>query len=79
MKESSEVVLRISGKDVKYRMRAVSSEPERIKQSLARLLEAFPQDAPYYNIRMVHGRVPDPKDMDTAALNTVLVEAVAVH
>ena len=78
MRDGSDVVLRIAGKESRYRMTAVSSDPERIVQSLSRLLNHFPQDAPYYGIRMLSGRTPDLETLNKAGLNTVLVEAVAM-
>ena len=79
MRNSAEVVLRITGNDAKYRMCAVWSEPERVKQSLTQLLKEFPQDAPYYDIHMLKSGTPDPSELDAASINTVLVEAEIAH
>ena len=78
MRDGSDVILRVAGKESHYRMTAISSEPERISQSLRRLLTDFPQDAPYYNIRMLSDRMPDLETLRKAGFNTVLVEAVAI-
>jgi len=78
MRNGADVVLRIGGKDSHYRMTAVPSDPEKISQSLMRLLAEFPQDAPYYNIRMLSNGTPDLETLKKAGFNTVLVEAVEI-
>ena len=78
MRDGADVVLRLAGKESHFRMAAIPSDPERISQSLKRLLTEFPQDAPYYNIRMLGDRTPDLETLNKAGFNTVLVEAVAV-
>ena len=76
MRDGADVVLRIGGKDSHYRMKAIPSDSEKISQSLMRLLADFPQDAPYYNIRILSDGTPDLETLKNAAFNTVLVEAV---
>jgi hypothetical protein len=78
MRDGADVVLRLAGKDSHYRMTAIPSDPEKISQSLRRLLADFPQDAPYYNIRMLSDQTPDLETLSKAGFNTVLVEAVAI-
>ena len=79
MRDGSDVVLRLAGKESRYRMTAISSDPERIVQSLRRLLNEFPQDAPYYDIRMQSDRTPELETLNKAGFNTVLIEAVAIN
>lgn len=75
MRGGVEVTLRVEGRDGRYQATAVYREPERIREALALLLARFPQDAPYYGVRLSGDKGPVPEDLARAARNTVMVEA----
>jgi hypothetical protein len=45
MRGGADVILRLVGKESRYRMTAIASDPERTTQALRGLLTEFPQDA----------------------------------
>ncbi|MBM5810458.1 MAG: nitroreductase family deazaflavin-dependent oxidoreductase [Gammaproteobacteria bacterium] len=69
------VRLRLQGSEHAYRAEAITDAPERVRAALAEFLVHFPQDAPYYDIRMDAERHPLGADLDRAATRTVWVQA----
>lgn len=78
MRRGARVVLVVQGREVPCLMTATSGQPSIVKPALARLLAAFPQDAPYYDIAAQRGGTIKDKALGAAAARTVLVEAVPV-
>lgn len=75
MRGGAEVTLLIRGRDQRYRAVAIESEADRIRAALMLLFREFPQDAPYYGVKIERDGKPRPADLDSAAQNTVMVEA----
>ncbi len=73
MREGAEVSLVIEGRSAPYIMTAIQ-EPEKVAVSLAKLLEQFPQDAPYYEIKPAKGNLVPEAELRSAAARTVLVQ-----
>jgi hypothetical protein len=73
MREGAEVSLVIKGLSAPYTMTAIQ-DPEKVATSLAKLLEQFPQDAPYYEIVSPKGSPISEAQLRSAAARTVLVQ-----
>jgi len=69
------VTLRIRGEDRPYRAEATADAPDNIRSALGEFLSHFPQDVPYYDIRLgPDGRVSQ-GDLEKAAQRTVWIRA----
>ena len=68
-----EIVIRVEGKDYACRAEVVTDDHERVRQAIEFLLDSFPADAPYYEIRMKNGQ-PDKNELEQASRLTALVE-----
>ncbi len=75
MRTPISVRLKLGGKDATYKMVAVVEETDNIQSGLLSLLEAYPQDAPYYEIRLEEKHRPLAEDIERAATKTVMLEA----
>jgi len=75
MRDGADVTLLVEGKNDGYHAVAVESPPDRIREALVLLFKEFPQDAPYYEVRIDKSGHPLPQDLDRAAQNTVMIEA----
>ncbi len=73
MREGAEVTLVVEGRSAPYIMTAIL-EPEKVAASLGKLLEKFPQDAPYYEIKTAKGSLVSEAQLRSAAARTVLVQ-----
>lgn len=69
------VVLRVRGKDAPFHATAFPDDPPVVQPALLDFLSNFPQDAPYYGIRLDAEKKPHPDDLARAARETVMVEA----
>ena len=78
MRQPVTVDLRMGGRSQKYTAQAVSDDPARVKEALSKLLAAYPQDAPYYDIQVDKSGNPEVGELEKAAQRTVLVEATAI-
>jgi deazaflavin-dependent oxidoreductase (nitroreductase family) len=75
LKGGAAVRLRIQGSEAAYRAEALTDAPEKIRVALGEFLSRFPQDAPYYDIRLSVDRHPVDADLMRAATRTVWVWA----
>ncbi len=75
MRGGADVTLLVQGKSDRYRAVAIESQPAQIRAALTLLFRDFPQDAPYYDVEMGRDGKPRPQDLDSAAENTIMVEA----
>lgn len=57
------------------RAEAIVGDATAVGAGLRHFLEHFPEDSPYYNIRLGQSGKPVPEDVDRAASVTVMVEA----
>ena len=74
--EDSRVELRISGKSVVRKAEVLFDNPEAIRPALEIYLRHFPQDAVYHDVRLNNDRTLNTDDLDCAAHNAVLIEAI---
>lgn len=72
------VRLRIEGKEMPYRAEAVSDDPAAVRKALEAFFAQFPQDTPYYDVRLGPDRRPVESDLELAAKKTVWVRAFPV-
>lgn len=75
LREGAEVSLRISGVEVMCNAKAIADNPSVVATALANFLTAFPQDSPYYRIRLDRSKHPLPGELERAAADTVMVVA----
>ena len=61
-----------------YQAQAIFDKPTDIKKQLVSYLTLFPQDAAYHDIRLNKDKSLDEKDLEHAAYNAIVVEAVPV-
>jgi hypothetical protein len=74
----AEVTLRVRGSDRRYRAEAIADDPERVRAGLERFLAQFPQDAPYYELRLNADGKADAADLERVSRGTIMVEATPV-
>ena len=75
LRGGSNVVLRIEGRDSKYRTNTIENNPAEVKRWLVLYLSKFPQDAAYHDIRVSRDRSLSPEDLEKASKHAVVVEA----
>jgi len=79
LRGGARVTLRIRGDERPYRAEAIVDVPAEIRSALGAFLAQFPQDVPYYDIRLgPDGRVSQ-SDLDKAAGRTVWIRAYPQH
>jgi hypothetical protein len=74
LKGGAAVALRLQGKDRSYRAEAVEA-PDKVRTALREFLTHYPQDAPYYDIRLGPDRRPCESDLERASTRTIWVRA----
>lgn len=75
LRGGAEVSLRVEGKTDQYHAIAIEAQPAQIRAALQELFTKFPQDAPYYDVKIDRDGAPIPGDLDLAAQNTIMVQA----
>lgn len=75
MRGGADVTLLVQGKSHRYHAMAIEPQPDLIREALLLLFEEFPQDAPYYAVSIGRDGIPTAEDLDSAAKNTIMVEA----
>ena len=75
MRGGADVTLLVQGRSRRYHAVAIEAQPSRIRDALTLLFREFPQDAPYYDVKIDRDGKPRQNDLDLAAENTVMVEA----
>ncbi len=75
LRGGADVVLRIRGKDCRYKATAIDNNPEEVKKWLAYYLEIFPQDAAYHHIKLTKDKTLVDEDLERASHNAIVVEA----
>ena len=78
MRVPVELVLRAGGVEGPYRVQAIHSDPSKVKEGLALLLAQFPQDAPYYDIKISRKEGPDLNCLESASYKTAMIECYPV-
>jgi hypothetical protein len=78
LRGGADVSLRLRGRDLRYRANAVADDPTRVRVGLEEFLTQFPQDAPYYDLRLTANGKPDAADLDRASRRTIMVEATLI-
>ena len=76
LRSSARVSLLIKGQLGDYEAQAIFDKPEDIKQQLVSYLALFPQDAAYHDIRLNKDKSLNQQDLEQAARNAVVVEAI---
>jgi len=79
MRNGADVTLLVRGKSNRYHAMAIESQPDLIRAALVLLFQEFPQDAPYYAVSIGRDGKATPEDLDSAAENTIMVEARKLH
>jgi hypothetical protein len=75
LRGGASVTLRIRGEERPYRAEAIADVPYEIRSALGPFLAQFPQDVPYYDIRLgPDGRVSQ-SDLEKATARTVWIKA----
>jgi hypothetical protein len=78
MRSGARVSLLIKGQQTTYQAQAIFDKPADIKQQLVSYLALFPQDAAYHDIRLNKDKSLNEQDLEQAACNAIVVEAVPV-
>ena len=75
LRGGASVTLRIRGEERTYRAEATADAPDQIRNALGEFLSHFPQDVPYYDIRLGQDRRVSQSDLEKAAARTVWITA----
>jgi len=78
LRSGARVRLLIKGQLHDYQAQAIFDDPANIKQQLVAYLRLFPQDAAYHEIRLNKDKSLDEQDLEQAARNAIVVEAIPV-
>ena len=78
LRSGARVSLLIKGQLSDYQAQAIFDDPADIKQQLVSYLSLFPQDAAYHEIRLNKDKSLDEQDLELAAHNAIVVEAIPV-
>ena len=78
LRSGARVSLLIKGQLHDYQAQAIFDDPINIKQQLVSYLSLFPQDAAYHEIRLNKDKSLDEQDLEQAARNAIVVEAIPV-
>jgi deazaflavin-dependent oxidoreductase (nitroreductase family) len=78
LRSAARVSLLIKGRQSAYQAQAIFDKPADIKQQLVSYLAMFPQDAAYHDIRLNKDKSLNEQDLEQAACNAIVVEAVPV-
>ena len=78
LRSGARVSLLIKGQLNDYQAHAIFDDPTAIKQQLVSYLSLFPQDAAYHEIRLNKDKSLDEQDLEEAARNAIVVEAIPV-
>ena len=78
LRSGARVSLLIKGHLSDYQAQAIFDDPAGIKQQLVSYLSLFPQDAAYHEIRLNKDKSLDEQDLELAAHNAIVVEAIPV-
>jgi len=78
LRSGARVSLLVKGQLSDYQAQAIFDKPTDIKKQLVSYLTLFPQDAAYHDIRLNKDKSLDEKDLEHAANNAIVVEAVPV-
>ena len=74
IRDDEETALLVGGLKQQYIASVVTENHDLVRTGIKGFLEAFPNDAPYYEIRLNRDRTPVIEDLDRASLQTVMVE-----
>jgi hypothetical protein len=78
LRSGARVSLLVKGKLSDYQAQAIFDKPADIKKQLVSYLTLFPQDAAYHDIRLNKDKSLDEQDLEYAANNAIVVEAIPV-
>jgi hypothetical protein len=65
----------VRGERISCCAHAIVGEPTTIQKALGEFLSRFPQDSPYYGIRLDEDKKPLPDELEQASRETVMVVA----
>ena len=77
LRNGADVTLLVGGHKLRCHAEAISGDPARISQALGRFLSIYPQDAAYYDVKLDEKGNAILADIEKAATNTIMVEAVS--
>jgi hypothetical protein len=78
LRDGKEVILRLQGKDRRYRATLIHNDPPAVRKWLGYYLEKFPQDAAYHDIRINRDGTLVAEDLERASSQAVVVEATPI-
>jgi hypothetical protein len=79
LRGGADVVLRVRGKDCRYKAVAIDNNPEEVKKWLVYYLGIFPQDAVYHHIKLTEENTLVDEDLERASHNAIGVEAHPIN
>jgi deazaflavin-dependent oxidoreductase (nitroreductase family) len=78
LRSAARVSLLIKRQSGEYQAQALFDNPAVIKEQLVSYLALFPQDAAYHDIRLNKDKSLNEQDLEQAARNAIVVEAIPV-
>ena len=78
LRGGSEVVLRVRGKDGKYKASTLEQDAGQTRKWLSYYLEQYPEDAVYHDIRLNKDKSMVTEDFEKALEKAIVVEAIPV-
>ena len=78
LRDGARVSLLLKRQSGQYHAQAIFDNPAVIREQLVAYLKLFPQDAAYHEIRLNKDKSLNEQDLEKAAANAVVVEAVPV-
>jgi muconolactone delta-isomerase len=78
LRSGARVSLLIKRQSGEYQAQAIFDNPAEIKEQLMSYLALFPQDAAYHDIRINKDKSLNEQDLEQAARNAIVVEALPV-
>ncbi|MCY3885413.1 MAG: nitroreductase/quinone reductase family protein [Gammaproteobacteria bacterium] len=79
LKDNSDVVLRLRGRDVRCSTKVLTGDAENLKNELQEYLSKFPGDAVYHDVRLDSKGNPVESDIDIRSAVAVVVYATPVE
>ena len=75
LKDNSNVILRIGGRDARYETKVYVNDQEFLKAEITDYLNNFPGDAVYHDVRLDENRRPLESDIDQCVASAVAIFA----
>lgn len=71
------ILLRIRGQQGRYRATRFTDDAERLRALLLRMLQLFPEDAPYHHLTLDRNGKPHPAEFEKALRDAVMIVALS--